>query len=143
MTALGTLGMLAVIVALGAAPAILAPLAFGQAAEAGGGGGAVEWGGPYDYHVIEAAPDGRSAAVQWESIFVPRQEVNGTWTPYVIERTRSGAVECLGGGLDLTFYRADCSVRMADLGRMYRSLLTAPPSGGSWRVHEATYASAP
>ena len=133
--------MLAAIIALAAAPAILAVPAFGQAAEAGDGGVAVvEWRGPHGDHVIAAAPDGRSAAVQWESVPVPRQEVNGTWAPYAIERTRSGAVEFKGGGLDLTFYRADCSVRTADLGRIYHSLLTAPPSGGAWRVHDATYA---
>ena len=140
MTAPCALGMLAAILALGAASAILVPPAFGQVAEAGGGGGAVEWRGPHGDHVIEAAPDGRSAAVQWESTPVPRQEVNGTWAPYAIDCTHSGAVEFKGGGLDLTFYRADCSVRTADLGRIYHSLLTAPPSGGAWRVHEATYA---
>lgn len=70
---------------------------------------------------------------------MPRQEVNGTWAPYVIERTRSGGVECRAGGLDLTFYRADCSVRTVDLGRMCHSLLTALPSSGAWRVHDATH----
>lgn len=52
MTAPCAHGMLAVIVVLDAAPAILAPSAFGQAAA----GGAVEWRGLHGDRVIEAAP---------------------------------------------------------------------------------------
>lgn len=88
------------------------PSAFGQVAEAGGGVDAVEWWGPHGDHVIEAAPDGRNTAVQWEPVPMPRQEVNGMWAPYAIERTRAGTVEFCGG-LDLRFERADCSVRTA------------------------------
>ena len=100
----------------------------------------VEWRGPHGDPVIEAAPDGRSAAEQWESTPVPRQEVNSTWAPYAIERTRSGTVEFHCGGFDLRFERAGCSVRTADLGWICHALLTAPPSGGAWCVHAATYA---
>lgn len=138
MTAPCALGMLAAILTLGAALAILIPLAFGQAEVTAGA--AVEWRGPHSDHVIAAGPDGRSATARRESIPMPRQEVNGTWAPYAIERTRSGAVEFKGGSLNLRFERADCSVRMPDLGRVCHSLLTAPPSGGAWRVYDTTYA---
>ena len=127
-------GILVALGAVHAATLIGGAVAFGQESEP-------TWipGQHGDSAVGAVSEDGRSLAVQWQS--VPSERMagpNGTWVGHTITQDRSGAVHFSSAHLNATLYRQDCTLRTPDGGRVIHRLMTAPPIG-PWSIHEASY----